>query len=443
MLSKALITIAIICLAILSCSPTMQNFSWDITQNQAHTLTTASKKLLDTLDSDVTLTVYSPSMRTLNICAAFITPYVKYSAKIHATYQQTTLPVQGQKNLQIFTDHVLLVTYKNIQRAIDIRLGEFTEAQISSLIQQTVNAENHWVVFVTGHLEADPLDATELGLSQFTQMLTKQGLHVTELNMAKHQAIPQNTSLLIIVNPQQTFLPIENELLHEYLQHGGKLLWFTEPGSKDNLLLAEEFGLKLANGVAIDPTSKHLGSPHPAVKIINHYPTHLITSNLTGGTILPWSGHLQMLYQVNDWEQTPFLTTGDATWTYSGPQTDDLTQFALHKAINGPLNLGIALERKHGTATQRALVLADSSFITNKYLSLYANAQLAANVLEWVQQDVQIFVFNQAPLRDLSYNPSKLDLFMYKYFFTLILPMMLLAFGFRHKIYTLVIWRIK
>lgn len=430
MYKNLLVILGLIILAIFSCTKIAQKYTWDITQNQAHTLTVSSKTLLDRLDAPLTISVYSPDINILNTCKDLLERYRKYSKQITIKLHQTIFHNIEQKKFNLFTDNNILVTYKNARHAMDVRLGEFSEQQISTLIQKTTNAANHWLVFITGHQEADPLDSSEFGLSAFAEIFTKQGMHIVTLNLSEQQMIPDNTALLIIANPQLDFLPLEKELIHQYLEHGGKLLWFTEPDSKVTAILTEEFGIKPSKGVAIDPTSLQLGSPHPALKIITKYPTHAITEKLQTATIMPWSAHLQILFKANDWQQQVFLATQPDTWSYNGPETFDTKVLSNHKEHIGPLNLGIALSRDNGTEVpQRSLVIADSSFLINKYLPLYANAQLAANIIEWSQQDVKIFVFNPTPLRDLSYHTSKLDRFLYQYFFILFVPLLFISIG--------------
>jgi len=424
------VILGIAILALLSCTKFTQRYVWDITQNQSHTLTAASKTLLDRLDAPLTISVYSPDINVLNTCKDLLERYRKYSKQVTIELHQTIFHDSEQSKLNLFTDNNMLVTYKDVRHAMDVRLGELSEQQISTLIQKTSNAANHWLVFLTGHQEADPLDSSELGLSSFAGLFTKQGMHIVTLNLAEQQTIPENTALLIIANPQLDFLPVEQELIHQYLSQGGKLLWLTEPDSKITATLIEEFGIKPSKGVAIDPTSLQLGSPHPALKILTKYPEHAITDDLHTATIMPWSAHLQILFQANDWQQQVFLSTEPSTWTYTGPEAFDTKTLSEYKEHLGPLNIGIALSRSNGTEVpQRSLVISDSSFLINKYLPLYANAQLAANAIEWTQEDVKLFIFSATPLKDLSYHTSKLDRFLYQYFFIIFLPILFITIG--------------
>ncbi len=405
--------------------------SYDITQNRANSLSSSSQQLLSALEAPVTITIYSPNLEILNVYQGILNLYKKHSQYLNFSLEHTVLDSATAAKLKVYTEHVISIDYKNTQQAIDIQHDKLAEQQISSALQQSVNHCNNWIAFLTGHEEADPLNTEEYGLSKFAQLFVQQGMHIASINLAEQKFIPQNTALLIVANPQQEFLPFENALLHQYIADGGKLLWFTEPDAPITAFLEEEFGVKPSKGVAIDPESQQLGSPHPALKIMTTYPEHAITKGISSASLLPWSAHLQILFEANNWQQMPCLTTAHATWTYNGPATKDLDHLSKFKEHPGPLNLAIALSRTNGTnQEQRALVVGDSSFIINKYLPLYANAQLAANIVAWTQNNSQIFIYNTPPLRDLSYQPSKFDSFMYKYIYTIIIPLMLVAIGY-------------
>jgi hypothetical protein len=431
MIKNILIAISILILLVLGCTKVAQKYNWDITQNQNNSLNSYGQKVIASLTESLNIDVYSPEMSILNNCESVLSLFSKYSTQVKVKFHQTILDPQQATKLNVVSEHSLMLEYKGVKHAIDINLNEFSQQKISTLIQQLINRANNWIVFLTGHNEADPLDNSEIGLSNFAKLFSDQGLHYTTLNLAETNLIPQNTAVLIVANPQLDFLPTEKNLLHQYLQSGGKLVWFTEPDSPITAFIAEEFGLKPSKGIAIDTISKQFGSPHPAVKIITAYSAHPINNDIQAATIFPWSAHLQILYQANEWQQEPFLQTNENTWTYTGPVSEDPNVLAKYKEFIGPLNLGIALSRPStNNPEQRSLVIADSSFILNKYLPLYANAQLATNLITWVQHDNKVILYSAPPLRDLSYYPSKFDNFIYTYFFTIILPLLFIGFGF-------------
>lgn len=431
MLKKLLLATIFVLLAVIGCTTLALKYNWDITQNNANTLIDSSKLILDTLQSPLEITVYSPDVNILNTCSVVLDMFKKYSPKVQVSLQKDMLDASIAAKLKLFSEHNIVVKYNSVQRGLDIKLSDLSQYQISALIQQTINQASNWLVFLTGHQELDPNDTSENGISSFASLFTEQGIHVTTLNLAEHQLIPQNTSVLIVANPQTDLLPVEKSLLHQYLANGGKLIWFTEPSATITAFLMEEFGLKPSKGVVLDMSSLQLGSPHPAIKILTQYPSHAITEDVQASTIFPWSAHIQELYQANDWQLDPFIVSDTDTWTYNGPSTQDAKLFHKYKEFDGPLNIGVALHRTlPNNVEQRASVIADSSFILNKYLTMYANRQIVINTVGWVENDTKVALYNPPPLRDLSYNPSKLDRFMFTYFFTMLLPMLFISIGF-------------
>lgn len=429
MIKNLILLVILGVLVVFSCSK-ISNYSWDITQNRANSLSNSSQQLIAAVDTPLNVTIYSPNLQMLDTYQNVLALYKKQSPFINFKAEHTIIEANLAGKLKVYTDHVIVVEYKNVQHGIDIQYDKIAEEQISTLVQQAINHSNNWIAFLTGHQEADPLNSDEEGLSAFAQLFVKQGMHIANVNLAE-QFIPQNTALLIVANPQKDFLPNEKAALHQYITDGGKVLWFTEPDSPITAFIAEEFGIKPSKGVAIDPDSKRLGSPHPALKILTNYPQHAITNGIDSATVLPWSAHLQVLYEANNWQQTPCLTTSENTWTYTGPATKDLDHLSKFKEHLGPLNLAIALTRPTANKQeQRALVFADSSFMINKYLPLYSNAQLAANLVSWTQNSTQLFIYDTPPLKDFSYHPNKYDRVLYQYIFTIICPLVLVSIGY-------------
>jgi len=109
---KLLIVLTLTLLAILSCTKFAQRYTWDITQNQAHTLTASSKTLLERLDAPLTISVYSPDINVLNTCKDLLERYKEYSQQITVELHQTIFHDTEQAKLNLFTNDNMLVTYK-------------------------------------------------------------------------------------------------------------------------------------------------------------------------------------------------------------------------------------------------------------------------------------------------------------------------------------------
>lgn len=428
MYRKILLIVSFALLLILGCSKIANNLYWDFSNNKINSLSNTTQDLLNKLEAPITIEVYSPKIAFLNYCSDFLEKYSHASKNVNIVLKQSLLDPSLATKLKIQTEHSIVVNYKNQQQGLDIHPADLNEATISNLILRTTVKPNQWLTFLTGHQEADPFDSDVLGMSQFTKIIQDSGMNIAQLNLAKEQQIPSNLNTLVVVNPQNELLPLEKDLIHNFLEQGGNLIWFTEPDVPAVSFLQQEFGIKLASGVALDPGSSALGSPHPALKIITSYPDHTITNNIKTPIIMPWSGHL-IAGKNLQWQSKPFLTTGANTWTYTG-NSDDPANFALHKGAQGPLTLGLALTRNSNSNEQHVLVIADSSFLLNKYLSLYANAQLAGNMLGWLQSSAPSLTFSPEKARDLSYTPNNFNMFLLRYGFTILLPLLLVGMGY-------------
>lgn len=406
-----------IILALLTFSPWASKYNWDISHNKLASLSESSIQMLTSIQEPLSIIVYSPDIDLLNVSNDLLKQYKKHSNHINIETHQTVFQPSGSDKLQVTSNHNLIVKYKNLTRAIDINSFNLSEQNISNLIQKIINDNNKWLVFLSGHQEIDPYSKSLLGLSNFTDSLKKQGVHISSLNLAKQKHIPDNAEAIIIVNPKNDLLSSEKKLLQEYLSAGKKIIWFTEPDSVATSFLTEEFGVKLSKGVVIDMASLNLGSPHPAIKIITHYPAHPIVSSLKNAIILPWSGNLNFTPTHNNWQIQPFITTNNTTWTYD-VATNTKQQF-------GPLNIGLTLSKSNS----KSIIIADSSFITNKYINLYANQDFTSNILTWLNEDNAALTFMHQTARDLSYTPNNFNILLYRYGFTLLLPFLIVLCG--------------
>jgi hypothetical protein len=430
MYKKIFLTLTLIILIGLSCTTLSNNLYWDLSQNKINSLSDTTKNLIKSLDSNLVIEVYSPKAAFLTYCHNILGKYAHQSKKVKLVLKQALLDPQQATKLKVQSEHNLVVTYQKQQQGIDIKPADLTEENISNLILRATVKPNTWAAFLSGHQEADPFATDLFGLSAFAKIIKDHGFQIASLNLIEQQQIPANTDTIIVVNPQIELLSLEKGLLHKFLENGGKLLWFTEPDSPATSFIQSEFGINVTPGVVVDPNSLKLGSPHPAIKIIASYPEHTITKNIKAAVIMPWSANLHINDNINAWQSKNLITTGAQTWTYTGSETENIKNLQKHKGQQGPLTLGIALNRNHDNTVQNAVLIADSSFILNKYLSLYSNAQFASNMLSWLQSSQQTLAFNAVHARDLSFAPTHLHLLMIRYGFAIFLPLLLLGTGY-------------
>jgi hypothetical protein len=108
------------------------------------------------------------------------------------------------------------------------------EQAITPAILDVASATRKKIYFLYGHSELRPDDPDSVrGLSTLREMLRQRNFDVDSqlLDLSATPKIPADASLLVSVQPQTRFSPVEQELLRQYLGAGdGRLMLFLAPG---------------------------------------------------------------------------------------------------------------------------------------------------------------------------------------------------------------------
>jgi ABC-type uncharacterized transport system involved in gliding motility auxiliary subunit len=84
---------------------------------------------------------------------------------------------------------------------------------------------------------------------------------------------------------------------------------------------------------------------------------------------------------------TELLQTSPQSWAETGLK-DGKAKFDEGKDTRGPISLGVAASKKSGEKEARLIVIGDSDFASNRYLSpQLANRDLFVNSVNWLAQD--------------------------------------------------------
>ena len=165
---------------------------------------------------------------------------------------------------------------------------------------------------------------------------------VESVNLAEN-AIPSNTSLLVIASPRVNLLPGEVALLRDYVTRGGNLLWLAEPGKPAGLeALAEQLGIAFLPGVVVDATTQLFGIDNPSFAIVTAYPNHDVTRELKAVTVFPEAAALEIREDPH-WQATPILSTLERAWTEIGELKGEIQFDANTDERAGPLDIGVAI----------------------------------------------------------------------------------------------------
>lgn len=397
----------------------------DLTDNKQHTLSETTVGLLQKIDKPIALTLYSDNSDKLLETRALVQLYQQHCSIDFSTKK----PLGADK---------LVVDLDNKQQEIALLTQSLDEAVLTKAIFETYRKENQWVAFLQGHGEPKPFGEEKTSLSWFAQALKNQGFKVQSLPLYETQVIPDNTQLLVIANPKTELLPKELNLISDYIKKGNNVLWLSGPDETTSVTpLLTELGLKKLPGTVVDEHGYKMGTPHPAITIIDKYPHHEATQAINEITAFPWASAFKPINQNNKstyWQTMPILTTHAKTWTETGALSGTIEYNREQGEVPGPLNIGFALHHpKENGGEQKILIIGTPKFLTNSAITNYGNLSLGLMLTNWLSSDNALLNIPFPAVKDLSLQLTPWTGWMLEHGLRWVLPMLILVGLFIHQ----------
>ncbi len=327
-----------------------------------------------------------------------------------------------------------------------------TELSLTNALYKLSRTNEQWVLFLEGHDERSPYGDSNYDFSSWTKIMKTKGLHVRGYNLASNPNIPSNTSVLVIADPQKDYLPGEINILLNYIERGGNLLWLLEPKEIIGLEpLAEALGIELLQGMVVDPNTQLLGIDDNRFTLIPEYPNSPITNNFNSMTIFPTAKALEF-YGTEEWDAIDILETLPRTWSETEEYTPDVALEA-GQDIPGPLVIGLSLTRTPSfeeaeenldfdadfetdindieprQEQQRVVIIGDNDFASDAYIGQAGNLDFAMNVINWLIKDETFINIPNKTNSDLNFELTKTNQIIIGFSFLLVIPLLLLLTG--------------
>ncbi len=382
----------LVVMGLLAWLSTRYNKEMDWTATGRHSLSEASIKVLDKLDSSVNITSYASGGELSPVrqqVRDLIKRYQKISNKINLEFVDPMTNPDKIRELAIRTDGEMIVEYQSRTEHVQM----FSEEGFTNSLQRLLRNAERQIVFITGHGERSPDARANHDMSIFIDNLKNKGFKVSSIDLTKSLVLPPNIAVLVIASPQLEYLEGETQLLKKYVEDGGNLLWLIEPGSKAKLTaLANTINLKVLDGVVVDLDISLLGVNDPTI-VMGQYGDHAITNDFGLLTLYPRVVGLDFEKQ-DDWQVSVFLESIQRSWLERGVIKDSVS-FSRSEDIEGPVKIGLAMSRelKSGkeneqkSINQRIVVMGDGDFLSNAYLGNQGNQNMGENIINWLTHD--------------------------------------------------------
>jgi ABC-type uncharacterized transport system involved in gliding motility auxiliary subunit len=422
---------------------TQYSAQFDWTASHRHTLSEASRKVLDLLKAPISITAYArDNQQVREPIRDLVDRYSRYKRDLSLQFVNPDTQPEKVRQMGIQVDGELVIEYEGRSEKIQ----EAGETSLTNALQRLATAEERTIVFIEGHGDRSPLGKANHDLQQFADELKRKGFTIAAANLATTPLIPDNTDVLVIAGPRTNLLPGEVKLIEDYLNKGGNLWWLGDPGELHGLEpLAKQLGLRFLSGVVVDASTQLLGIDDPTFALVSDYPPHTITQGFQQMTMFPSAAALDQM-EKSDFEKEPLLATLARSWTELGPIEGKIAYDASKGERQGPLDLGYAITRpitpepsdkdvehdKSAARTpseQRIVVVGDGDFLSNTYLGNGGNLELGINMVQWLSRgDALINIPAKiAPDRNLQLSAFASGTIAVGFLF--VLPVLLIGIG--------------
>ena len=231
----------------------------DLSETGLFSVSDTSKELLNNLDKDVTIEVVAETGNVDSRIEKFISIYGDLSSHLKVSYVDPVLHPEILTKYGISANSVVVscadtdknqvISFSDIIVSSQNYYGyssetEFdAEGQLTSAVSAVTSESSKKMYLLRGHGES--AISQELG-----ELLTKNSMTTSNLNLLETASIPEDCDLLIINNPTSDLGTDEYTELHNYLYQGGNVLLLrgvTDTDLTNFDALMEDYGLTMVN----------------------------------------------------------------------------------------------------------------------------------------------------------------------------------------------------
>jgi len=236
-----------------------------------------------------------------------------------------------------------------------------------------------------GNIQLD----SDTGFSGLAVGFQTEGFDVRVLASAVMSEIPHDADLVVVLGPQRVMRSDAVEALTRYVEQGGSLLAFIEPGVTSGLeTLLEHFGMDSPDALVVDPVSDPVdGEIRGLAPIVFNYNPHPVVEGLgrNRNTVFRRARAFHLRKPEARDELQPVVFTSPYAWLHRGPLAPGLRDTPPRPAQVRPgyLHLAAAARYPRGETEGRIVAFGDRDFASNRYLRALYNLDLVMNAAHW------------------------------------------------------------
>jgi gliding motility-associatede transport system auxiliary component len=383
------------------------NRSWDSTANKRYTLSDQTAKIVHDLTQDVHIRYFD---QTGNLMEGrdLLDRYANLSSRVQVEYIDPDRNPAVARAAGFTSDGYTLVEIGDKTE----QAKSVTEEGITGAIIRALKNTVRTVCFVGGSGEHRIDDTDRFGYSRFQEILTKDNYTSKSISLLQQADIPSDCTVIVIGGPTTEYQPIIVSSVQKYVEGGGRALILLDPPLKagkppiaDNDALSTvlaAWGVTLAKDAILDlnPMGQLYGVG-PSVALVSAYTYHPIVTAMRGVTTgFPLARSMQTKNMDKTTVQQLFSSSESSLATENLSSESFNVQDPNNK--KGPLPLAAAGTFTTGQPDKegRFVVIGNSQWAANWFMSFGGNTDLALNVMNWLSSDEDLISIRPKPPED-------------------------------------------
>ncbi len=388
------------------------NETFDATQSKLYSLSDQTVKVLRNLEKDAKIYYFDQKTR-FDRAKDMLVRYENASPRVTVQY----VDPDSQPDL---AQAMNVRTYGTVMVEVGPHREEAKstgEEDITNAIIRVVKGEAKTACLLSGHGEADPTDSERDGFAGAKQEIEGANYSTRTISLLESPQIPGDCTLLIIAGPSKDYEQPEIEILRNYVEQGGRVVFLLDYQKSPRLVeLLGSWGVRVNNDVVVDLTGiGQLFGGGPLTPLVAQYETHPITAVMGNvATFFPMTRSVEPGESVAGWLVSKLFSTTAGSFATQDLKIEnrELRRNA-DKETEGPISVGVAATHEvpegaaaekpaegetseppaEGSAAQpekkqaRIVVLGTSLFARNNFLGRGGNLDLFLNILNWLSSD--------------------------------------------------------
>ncbi len=308
--------------------------NWQLRPSYADLLPTSAQQVL-AQQPPLSVDVFAlPDSPAANLVDNFLEPLISGLSEVEVNYLDVSNNLELVKQHQINKQGEMLISSKQAH----FKLSTLSYEAFFNGLKKMSQPRDQWVVFLE-NIEGKPFSSGQVGsLSDWLAALKSANYSSMVLSWHEQLALPQQAKLLILASPSAPFDQAKMTWLEDQIKAGKSVLWLTDP---QTVIVQPELSL-LFDVMRTD-------SFHAGHLVVKDYPEHGINQFFDRPIDLV--------------DVVPFETANESLWVNEQKQT---------------------LAATNELGNSRLMVIGDSDFLSNEFLSSGGNLEMSFRLVDWL-----------------------------------------------------------